>query len=878
MSVTLETTGTAIATDCLTATLDALPPRFTTLPRGATVGRYLVLDAVGAGGMGVVYAAYDPEFDRRIALKIVRPRGDRLLCEAQAAARLSHPNVVAVHDAGSFGDQVFLAMELVDGQTLRQWLAEEERGWREIVRVFTLAGRGLAAAHAAGLVHRDFKPENVLVGKDGQVRVADFGLARPEDDTALAEPWDEGLRTAGTPAYMAPEQRRGAADARSDQFSFCVALWEALAGTRPVSGAAGELRPAWLRQVLLRGLQADPAARHPSMEALLAALTRDPAAVWRRLAAAAVVLAAVGAATAGVWTVRDRERMLCGGGDAQAAAAWDGARRTAVRAAFLRTGVPFAASAWMGVDRALAAYTRSWAAQRREACAATRLRGEQSEALLDRRMLCLDQRLGEARALADLFSRADRQVVQRAVQATGALGDLAECSDVAALAQRIAPPRDPALRLRVDAARAHLAAVKALQAAGKYPQALAAARSVEREAARLPYRPVQAEALFAVGDLLENTGDFAASETTLQEALWAAEESRDDLLRAKGLKKLAYTVGYRQGRPAEALRFARGAHAVLRRAGGPPRLEGALLNTEGALLMMQNRLGEALSRYRQALALAERGGADDPEAYATLTDIGGIYERLGKGETSLSYHQRALALAGKKLGPDHPVMASVHANVGMALMSLGRMSEAEPHFRRSLEIRAALLGPDHPDLAESLNALGVLWIETGRPDRALPYLQRAERIYARTLATDSPFLAMARNNVGEALRKMGRYREALDRLEPALRALDASDEARVFAANLLNTIGEVHLDRGAPAAAIAPLERALGLFLRMPNPSDTGHVLFDLARALWESNRDRGRALALARQARADLAAAGAEGEGELAALEAWLKGKAFTP
>jgi tetratricopeptide (TPR) repeat protein len=383
---------------------------------------------------------------------------------------------------------------------------------------------------------------------------------------------------------------------------------------------------------------------------------------------------------------------------------------------------------------------------------------------------------------------------------------------------------------------------------------------------------VQAEALFAVGDLLENTGDFAASETTLQEALWAAEESRDDLLRAAGLKKLAYTVGYRQGRPAEALRLARGAHAVLRRAGGLPRLEGALLNTEGTLLAMQNRLGEALERYRQALAAGERDGAGAPDAYVTLTDIGGIYERLGKGETSLSYHQRALALAGRELGPDHPVMASVHANVGMALMSLGRMGEAEPHFRRSLEIRTALLGPEHPDLAESLNALGVLWIETERPDRALPYLQRAERIYARTLPAGSPFLAMARNNVGEALRKMGRYREALDWLEPALRALDASDEARVFAANLLDTIGEVHLDRGAPAAATAPLERALRLFASIPNPSDTGHVRFDLARALWESNRDRGRALTLARQARGDLAAAGAEGEGELAALQAWLK------
>src|SRR4051812_10268762 len=232
------------------------------LPRGSAVGRYVVLERIGSGGMGVVYAAYDPELDRKVALKLLRPdragaAGEaalRLQRGAQAIARLSDPHVVAVYDAGTFGDQVFVAMELMEGRTLRQWLGEGKRGWREIVDVFVAAGRGLAAAHAAGLVHRDFKPDNVLLGTDGRVKVADFGLARPVGDAdpgggeaalmespgsrgLLATPLTEWGVAMGTPAYMAPEQLRGErADARSDQFSFCVALWEALYGRKPFAG------------------------------------------------------------------------------------------------------------------------------------------------------------------------------------------------------------------------------------------------------------------------------------------------------------------------------------------------------------------------------------------------------------------------------------------------------------------------------------------------------------------------------------------------------------------------------------------------------------------------------------------------------------------
>ena len=212
------------------------------LPPGAQVGRFVVLAWLGEGSSGAVYSAYDPDLDRKIALKLLHreagraPSGEGLKAEARALARVAHPNVVNVHEVGEVGEQVFLAMEFVDGITLRHWL-RTPRTEAEILSVFIEAGQGLSAVHAAGLVHRDFKPENVLIGRDGRTRVTDFGLAKPprrSEGAAGADGGGVATALAGTPAYMAPEQRAGrGADARSDQFSFCVSLYEAVAGARP---------------------------------------------------------------------------------------------------------------------------------------------------------------------------------------------------------------------------------------------------------------------------------------------------------------------------------------------------------------------------------------------------------------------------------------------------------------------------------------------------------------------------------------------------------------------------------------------------------------------------------------------------------------------
>ena len=314
------------------------------LAKGTSIGRYRVLERLGAGAMGVVYAAYDPKLDRKIAIKLLRPddskgdqarRQERLVREAKAIARLSHPNVVSVFDVGVHDGQVFLAMEHLSGGTLRDWVNAQKRSWREVVKMFIDVGHGLGAAHAEGLIHRDFKPDNALLDKRGKPKVVDFGLVRLTGtalDAPAAGSGDDAAAAAdalasisgvaisltaltrtgsitGTPAYMAPEQFLGRPiDARTDQFAFGVALYEALYGERPFEGETvtelagsvtkGRMRPiptsadvpAWVRACVVRALQFEPGDRYPGFDELLSVLASDPIARSRRLLTAAASL------------------------------------------------------------------------------------------------------------------------------------------------------------------------------------------------------------------------------------------------------------------------------------------------------------------------------------------------------------------------------------------------------------------------------------------------------------------------------------------------------------------------------------------------------------------------------------------------------------
>ncbi|HEY1816792.1 MAG TPA: protein kinase [Kofleriaceae bacterium] len=330
---------TVAATPQLEATQhDSSPGLELKLAPGSSFGRYELVERLGAGAMGVVWRAHDPKLGRQVALKLLRRRDvlltERLVREAQAMAQVNHPHVVAVYDVGTTDVSTYIAMELVEGQSLRAWQASKPRTIPEIVGAYAAAGRGLAAAHGAGIVHRDFKPDNVLVGGDGRARVTDFGLAAART-SGLADSMEQAVTdldltghgtVLGTPAYMAPEQFQGRdLDPRTDQFNFCAALYEALYNERPFEGTrydeladnviAGRVKPPrpgvqvspGLRAIVVRGLTVKPSDRFPSMEHLLAELGRDRAKPWRRIAiVAAAVAVALLLGIIADWAVRDR--------------------------------------------------------------------------------------------------------------------------------------------------------------------------------------------------------------------------------------------------------------------------------------------------------------------------------------------------------------------------------------------------------------------------------------------------------------------------------------------------------------------------------------------------------------------------------------------
>ncbi len=406
------------------------------------IGRFELRERIGAGAMGVVYEAWDPKLDRRVALKLLRdgpgrPNGadsnKRLLREAKAMARLRHPNVIQVHEVGTDAGQVFVAMELIGGLSLRAWLAGRPRSWPAIVEVFGKAGRGLAAAHAAGLVHRDFKPDNVLI-EDGRVFVGDFGLARSQaaDPEADARPVDQApvpsttlTRTGafvGTPAYMAPEAFcEPTPDPRGDQYSFCASLFEALYDARPWPGeTVSELRvqkarapesppnpskhkiPRWLRRVLVRGLAPAPEHRFASMDALLAELERGLRRSRLLRRDLWLGLAALGLVGAGAWAVAmaveqpiPEPPALCSDAAQQLEPVWNAEREARVRAALEAGKLDYANELASRTVTALDGYGRRWITAHRSACEATHVHGEQSARALDLRMRCLDRRRSE---------------------------------------------------------------------------------------------------------------------------------------------------------------------------------------------------------------------------------------------------------------------------------------------------------------------------------------------------------------------------------------------------------------------------------------------------------------------------------------------------
>jgi eukaryotic-like serine/threonine-protein kinase len=781
---------------------------------GSAIGRYRVERIVGAGGMGVVYAAHDPQLERKVAIKLLRPsaaassRRDRLIREAQAMARLSHRNVITVYEVGAVGEQLFVAMELVDGPSLAGWLKERPRSWREVLDVFLEAGRGLEAAHRAGLVHRDFKPDNVLVSRDGRVCVTDFGLARlaGESDSGESEPARDSpllaslTRTGtllGTPAYMAPEQLRGLpADARADVFSFCVSLYEGLFGARPFAGdtvealarsieaaridpPASSETPGWVRQVVAAGLRADPSARPTSMRALLSALEHDPSARRRRRLWAGAALVGIAAAVAIPLRLSQRQAVaeLCQGGAREIGAMWDAAR---LKAAFLATGDPSAASSWTAAERALDGYSRDWAAMHRSACEATRVRGEQSEDVLDLRMSCLTERRRAAGALAEVMATADRASLAPLVNAAQSLPALADCADLPSLRARLRPPSDPKVRARVEELMGEAERLSLLRNLRRYGEARPAADKLLVEARAVDYPPLLSRALYWSSSVHFDNGDVPTSVVEMREAAAAALRGGDDVEAA-----MAWDALVEFDKP---LRRAWSdlADAALGRA---HTTTADHLWTRADLAMEDHHWEQAFQLYEKAYATFRKLDSYMGEVQMLAFGAAAL-QALGRAEEA-----RARCLAAVDMARSHELASFVV----YPLDCLAEIETAAGHYREAIENYRQMI------VVFESSGQGRSW-------------------------TDPVRVRMAFNQI-----EIGQAEEALKVLREADRGDDEGE--RLYGQGL------ALLKLGRSAEARAVLERAVK---REGNWLDGAK--FALAKALWP--RDQARVLALAKEAR----------------------------
>ena len=756
------------------------------LARGATVGRYVILNLVGRGGMGEVYAAYDPQLDRKVALKLLhetatrgtsaRTARARLLREAKAIARLSHPNVVVVHDAGAIddpvhGDRVFLAMEFIEGETVAACLGAAPRSWQAIRTVFAAAGEGLAAAHGAGLVHRDFKPQNVMVGRDGSVRVMDFGLASDASEIEVGEGASLDLMDAtavpaahtaaltrtgvllGTPLYMAPEQFLArATDARTDQFSFCVALYEALYGARPFPSesfatlleavVAGRVRepaqkarvPSFLRKLLLRGLEADPGSRHPSMPALLEALGQDPSRRRRTVAYGLTAAVIAVAAVVGSQRLATRGQRICRGADDKLVGIWErregGERRTVIHLAFLGTGRVFAEETWTRVSKLLDDYSRRWTGMYTDACEATHVRGDQSAEVLDLRMACLEGPRGALHALSDVLSHADPAVLVQAVNGAQGLPALERCSDVPALRAVVPPPGDADTRARVGALRTRLAEVKALSDTGQWPVARRQVGPIVEASRAVGYPPLLAETLAAQAWLEIQTGDSFHADKTLEETLWAALAARRDDIAFEASANLVATTGYLLSRREDSDRWEKLAESLQQRLGpGHDQAAAWLYHDRADVRLRRGDYRGALADFELALSLKQKAlPPNHPDIALTLLAIAAARNELGEHAAALIAADKAVQIYRNAYGDRSPQVAHPLGDRGESFELLGRYVEAERDLRETVDLSGQWVGADHPFTAYPLTALGKTLIAERRPREAIPILERALRI------------------------------------------------------------------------------------------------------------------------------------------------------
>jgi tetratricopeptide (TPR) repeat protein len=852
--------GTAV-TEPLNGPVEASPaaPSVSAPPPPARrVARYQLVEMLGSGGMGSVYRAHDPDLSRDVALKILHqryveaPHGheyhQRLLREAQALAKLSHPNVVAAFDVGTHADVLFVAMELVQGESLRDWLTQTHSS-SEVLRVLIAAGRGLVAAHTAGVTHRDFKPANVMVSPDGRVRVVDFGLARAAGSVALQElpvpARSEALRQPslldseltepgllmGTPGYVAPEQLRGQpADELTDQYGYAVTSFVALTGRRPPSGTTipsprGSFppppRPVWprsvprrIRRVIERGLEPERERRHASVAAMVDALEAASAPPHKLAALVALALGAMLLAASAVFVKARTQRVTCQVDASSFRGIWDAERRQALERGFLATGRATAGEAFGRLATRLDAFESNWLSMKQESCEATHVRGEQSEKVLGLRNACLQRKFEGYKALIAAF---DQPVASAVDRAAGALPDsIGECADTAVLlgvAEQL--PTEPAARATIEDIESGFGVSKALMTAGRWREAIEQADALLNRAREAGHdrtiAHAQTELARATYASARTSEERKQAELLLREGLRLAARVGDDRLVAQTSSYIFTLISYGQNRSLEADAMLPHVEALVLRAGNDPEQEIELAIGQARVLSQRHKYPEAIEFFEKAIALSE-SMQNEQRTYGAYAqgEIGEVYMELGNYPEAVSRMQAALAGIRLTFGDHHSRVLVGLANLAIAQSKAKYVDAARATVAQMRELAATL--PPEDWRAVTIPFLeGEIWEDSGDCPRAIPH-----------------------------------YREALSRFSKVWGADD------LHTADVNARLGACLVASPARAEGLAQLERALSLYRsKGAAPNIVAKAAFELAAARWPGGAsERKQALVLAREAR----------------------------
>jgi serine/threonine protein kinase/tetratricopeptide (TPR) repeat protein len=915
---------------------DARRPERLDRPR-RTIGRYMVIEELGRGGMGVVYSAYDPDLDRKVAIKVLRRRdetyGERLRREAQAMARLSHPNVVVVFEVGRLEEQMYLVMDHVEGSTLSDWLRAEPRSHEAILAMFLQALEGLAAAHDAGLVHRDFKPDNVLVSASETAKVLDFGIAKavsdadpqdgptappprprspgdgtpqPPDDVELASaatilPENPASRETtggsaldtpltvtgslmGTPAYMSPEQHGGAStDARTDQFSYAVALWAALFGERPFGGEgvtalgfnvrrgnlrkppAGHAVPTHIERALTRALSTEPENRFESMRALAEALTDDPRLVRRRRLARAGAAAALIVTVIGLVALWPADRSCEGATSIDEA--WNPERRASLREQFESTSLNFATDAADRTIRLLDTHAEQWRETYSGQCS---LPGAERHTAL----ACLDQQRSEFDAVVRVLLDANADTVESSVEAVSGLQSPQRCTseqEARALASMGVP--EAGEQQRVQEVRQLIARSKALSAAGRSTDALPLAERAVARSATSSYLPIRARAKQRLGRALRSERRHAEAIPILESAANDATAGFDDRTLARVWIEIGRAVLSNDADFDRARRCGDRAEAALARLGSSPAIEARLLTMRGHIAEQSADHVGAVAYFEQSLELW-RSLSPTPTGLVanSLSNLSAAHKRAGEYDRAEAYAVEAYELQVENLGEEHPGVSHPLYNLARIHRGQHRVEQAIADYERVIEIRTAALGPNHPSTTMVYNNLANAYRQHGDLDAAGAAYDKALAARLAALGKDHHRVALVRANIANLHRIRGELPAAREQAEESLRIRKkVYGDEHEHTASVQLILARISLAEGEPTAALALLDGA------MPHLRGQG----DAVEELGEAHFARAQALAALQrpeeevQAETDEARAlfeRSDAEEKLGELDQWAK------